>query len=208
MKTTSSKTRKILAILALFWVLIPTLCLAVEPTAPAPANSGNSGTTPPPAGQSSGGTVTENELFPQFNYKDTTADYKTADFSGTKLAAVNALPKKDWQSTLTGIIKILLNISGGLTLLSFTVGGVMMIVSQGSGDLLEKGKKVTYYSVAGLVIIAVSYALVIGVAEMQIVTPGAGGGSNNTTGQTGEQTAAPSDTPGESQTTGSGVKTP
>jgi hypothetical protein len=156
MKKTNPTIRKILATLALIWIIIPALCFA-------------------------GQTVTENELFPEFKYTSTNnqGQATTVD-AGTKIGAVNALPKKDWQTTLAEVIKLLLNVSGGLTLLSFTVGGVMMIVSQGNGDLLEKGKKITYYSVAGLVIIAVSYAVVIGVSELQFFTPGAGGGGGNT----------------------------
>jgi hypothetical protein len=179
--------RKILATIALLWLIVPAVCLAL-PTDPA-VPAGQTGGTPatPPASQDAG--VSADELFQRFKYTTTT--------TGTKLDAVNALPQKDWKATLTGIIKILLNISGALTLLSFTVGGVMMIVSQGNGDLLEKGKRITYYSVAGLVIIAVSYAVVIGVSELQIFTPGAGGGGQQSSSST---PAAPAAAPGENST--------
>jgi hypothetical protein len=179
--------RKILATVALLWLIVPAVCLA-DPTDPAVPAGGQTGGTPAPASQDAG--VSADELFRRFTYTTTT--------TGTKLGAVNALPQKDWKASLTAIIKILLNISGALTLLSFTVGGVMMIVSQGNGDLLEKGKRITYYSVAGLVIIAVSYAVVIGVSELQIFTPGAGGGGQQST--TSGTAATPAAAPGKENT--------
>ena len=190
---------KMLLSLAVGLLILPSICVANN-GAPPPA------TPDPPAGSSTaaGGTgtatskdapVTANELLYQFNYKGTTPE----QMAGTKIGAVNALPNTTWTKALAEIVKILLNISGALALLAFTVGGAMMVFSSGNGDLLEKGKKVTIYAIAGLIIIAVSYALVIGVSELQIfpdsgdATPAAGGsgqpapatppaGSNNTTG--------------------------
>ncbi len=185
MKTPTSTTKKILATLGLLWLLLPAICLGDSSTPATPPAGSSTPATQTPTTQTGSGTVKESDLFYQFSYTDPKAN------TGTKIAAVNALPKKDWQSTLTGIIKILLNISGGLTLLSFTVGGVMMIISQGNGDLLEKGKRITYYSVAGLVIIAVSYALVIGVSELNLVAPGSGAGGNNPTSGQATTPAAP-----------------
>ncbi len=173
--------RKILATIALLWLIVPAVCLA-DPTDPA-VPAGSSGTTGSQAPASQDAGVSADELFQRFTY--------TTETTGTKLDAVNNLPQKDWKASLTSIIKILLNISGALTLLSFTVGGVMMIVSQGNGDLLEKGKRITYYSVAGLVIIAVSYAVVIGVSELQIFTPGAGGGGQQSGSSAPAAPAAP-----------------
>lgn len=173
--------RKILATIALLWLIVPAVCLA-DPTDPA-VPAGSSGTTGSQTPASKDAGVSADELFKRFTY--------TTPTTGTKLDAVNNLPQKDWKASLTSIIKILLNISGALTLLSFTVGGVMMIVSQGNGDLLEKGKRITYYSVAGLVIIAVSYAVVIGVSELQIFTPGAGGGGQQSGSSAPAAPAAP-----------------
>ena len=133
--------------------------------------------------------VTVNDLIKQFNY---TVSNKNEDLYGyddpdegdyeviqntqrtlnerTKLAAVNRLPNVPWQTALANIVKMLLNITGAITLVAFTVGGTMMVVSSGNTNMLEQGKKITMYSIAGLVIIAVSYALVIGVSELQIFT--------------------------------------
>lgn len=188
---------KMLLSLAVGLLILPSICVANN-GAPPPANPD------PPAGSSTaaGGTgtatsqdapVTANELLYQFNYKGTTPE----QMAGTKIGAVNALPNTTWTKALAEIVKILLNISGALALLAFTVGGAMMVFSSGNGDLLEKGKKVTIYAIAGLIIIAVSYALVIGVSELQIF-PDSGG-----TPSAGSEQPAPATPPGGAQNTGS-----
>ena len=158
--------KKLFLALTITMLMLPGLCLAGpnDPVAPPPTNSGGgaaAATTPANA-------VTTDELLYQFNYVGTTP----AEMAGTKIGAVNALPRATWTKTLAEVIKMLLNITGGLALLAFTVGGTMMVLSSGNGDLLEKGKKITIYAIEGLVIIAVSYALVIGVSELQVFTPG------------------------------------
>lgn len=204
--------------MALVWILsiagTGLIVTAKEGTEPAvPAGSDNS----EPAGANSGSESTDkgvsaDDLFYRFEYQDPTkttpkekAAASNALTDGTKIGTVNALPNVTWQKALTEIIKLLLNITGGLTLIAITIGGTMMVVSQGNPDLLEKGKKVTYYSIAGLVIIAVSYAIVIGVSELQFFSGGTAGGD-----ATGQETAAPAagevpapgtdSTPSESET--------
>lgn len=179
-------------------LLLPAVTFAQAPPPANPTGSGTSGTGSTGTPTSQDATVTANELLYQFNYKGTTPE----QMAGTKIGAVNALPNTTWTKALAEIVKILLNISGALALLAFTVGGAMMVFSSGNGDLLEKGKKITVYAIEGLVIIAVSYALVIGVSELQIfpdsgdATPAAGG-----SGQ-----PAPATPPGGAQNTGSPTK--
>lgn len=177
-KTARKSIRSILLAMIITMLMLPGLCLTAFGQAPPPANSG-SGTATPPKSEV---TVTADDLLYQFNYKGTTEE----QMAGTKIGAVNALPRATWTKTLAEVIKMLLNITGGLALLAFTVGGTMMVLSSGNGDLLEKGKKITITAIAGLVIIAVSYALVIGVSELQLLAPGSGTGA-------GEQ--APAATP-------------
>jgi len=112
---------------------------------------------------------------------------------GKKIDLVKALPKASWEITLGSIITTLLNICGALTLLSLTVGGIFMITSQGNPDSIEKGKKIIIYSLGGLLVIAVSYAIVLGVSRLEFFTPGTGGTTQNSgTGiQTPEPAAAP-----------------
>lgn len=157
---------------------LPLVALAQTPS----GGTGSTGGTTPPA-PTGGANVTENQLFYQFNYAAPPGSDTT---TGTKIGAVNALPNATWQKTLSSLVTILLNISGALTLLALTVGGVFMITAHGSTDMLDKGKKIILYSIAGLIVIAVSYAIVIGVSSLQFFTPGTpgtttGGGAPTTT---------------------------
>ncbi len=96
----------------------------------------------------------------------------TAYNQGNQIATVRSLPNKSWQQTLASVVTTLLNITGALALLAFTVGGVTMVIGSHKTETLEKGKKIVVYSLIGLVIIAVSYAIVIGVAELEFFTAG------------------------------------
>lgn len=126
-------------------------------------------------------------LFQQYTYKGE----NTESMSQTNIQAVNKLAnKKSWTTILSGIIKVLLNISGGLALLSFTAGGVMFISARGSSDLIDKAKKLLFYSLIGLIIIAAAYGLVYGVANLQFFT--AGTGQTNTTGNSSTEAPAQS----------------
>lgn len=167
MNKLSLTIRKILTGLGLLILFTPCLVLAE----PAPNNTGTpTSTTPQKDGQ-----VTEAELFYNFNYKNANTDT-------TKIGAVNRIVStKTWQQVLADVIKILLNISGALALLALTLSGVMMISARGKADVFDKGKKILGYALAGLVIIAVSYAIVVGVSDLQFFTPGAGGGASSNT---------------------------
>lgn len=124
-------------------------------------------------------------LFQQYTYQGENAD----SISQTNIGAVNKLAnKKSWPQILSGIIKILLNISGGLALVSFTAGGVMFISARGATDLIDKAKKLIFYSLIGLIIIAAAYGLVYGVANIQFFT--AGTGQTNTSNNSSTQMPA------------------
>jgi hypothetical protein len=114
-------------------------------------------------------------------------EYTNQDTTGTKIGAVAALPDASWQAALTSVIKILLNITGAIALIAFTAGGVMMVVSNGNSDTLDRGKKVVIYAMGGLIVIAVSYAIVIGVSELQFFTPGTA--TNESSGSTDNSSA-------------------
>jgi hypothetical protein len=166
--------------LALSTILIlngATLVLATDP----PAGGSKGADTP-----ANGGNPTVDELLPSFILTTKPADNKgnyTADtkaMQGTKIGAVAALPKADWQTALGFAIRTMLNIAGGLTLLALTVGGAMMVLSGGQAALLDKGKKIVIYAIMGLIIMAVAYAVVIGVSELQFFPNAATSGSPNT----------------------------
>jgi hypothetical protein len=85
----------------------------------------------------------------------------------SKLVLVQQLNWGSWQSILASVIKLILAVTGSLALLSFTVGGVMMITAQGKDEQISKGKGILLWSVLALVIIAISYAIVLGITQLK-----------------------------------------
>lgn len=79
------------------------------------------------------------------------------------------LPDPDIVDLIIQIIYLILRITSVLTFLAITVAGIMFIVSRGEGDsnLLEQAKKTLTYSVIGVIIIMVSYAIVYGVTAIR-----------------------------------------
>ncbi len=100
--------------------------------------------------------------------------------SGSKLGVVYSLPgapksgqpqdTKSWQVIIASIIKTMLNICGALAAVSFTYGGVMMVTAQGNEDKIKKGKNVLLYSILALIVIAVSYAIILGITQLKFFT--------------------------------------
>ncbi len=86
----------------------------------------------------------------------------------SKLNLINNLPGHNvsWNQLVANAIKIVLNISGTLAFISFTVGGIMLVTAQGKEEQLTKGKLILFWSVGALAIIAASYAIVLGVSSL------------------------------------------
>ena len=85
----------------------------------------------------------------------------------SKIAMVEYLPTGSWQTILASAIKIILGIAGSLTVVAFTVGGVMMIMAQGDEEDISKGKKIIYLSLLALIFIAGAYAVVLGLTQLE-----------------------------------------
>lgn len=79
------------------------------------------------------------------------------------------LPDPDVIDLIIEIIKIILRISGILTFLALTVGGIMYIISRGEGDgtMLENAKKTMIWSVVGVIIIMSAFAIVYGITTIK-----------------------------------------
>lgn len=170
------KIKKFLISLGLLAIISTTFSVMVF-AADAPtggSGSGSSGSTGSTGSSQSSGATTD-QLFTRFTYTNASTDK-------TKIGAVNKLPDQPWQVVLASVVKTLLNISGGLTLLALTLGGTYMITARGDTGTLDKGKKIVAYAIGGLIVIAVSYAVVVGVSELQFFTPGTAGGSGSTSG--------------------------
>lgn len=87
--------------------------------------------------------------------------------NASKLSLVSNLPKAQWTAIVAAIIKMALQITGALSVASFTYGGVMMVTAQGNDEKIKKGRGVITWSLLALIIIAVSYAIVLGITELK-----------------------------------------
>ena len=74
----------------------------------------------------------------------------------------------------TGVIDWLLFFAGSIAVLFLLVGGYQYITAAGNEERMEKGKKILWGSVIGLVIIIMAYAVVVLVTDVVIRDPGAG----------------------------------
>lgn len=88
--------------------------------------------------------------------------------AGNKVSLVQKLPSGTWQSVLANAINLVLAITGSLALIAFTVGGLMMLSALGNEEQINKGKMILMWSVMALVVIAASYAIVLGLTQLQI----------------------------------------
>ena len=109
------------------------------------------------------------------SYAEISVDDASIDFKAlptkegsSKLNLINNLPghDKSWNQLIASAIKLVLNISGTLAFISFTVGGIMLVTAQGKEEQLSKGKLVLFWSIGALAIIAVSYAIVLGISNL------------------------------------------
>ena len=85
----------------------------------------------------------------------------------SKIGLVAQLPKGQWTVIVAAIIKMALQICGALSVASFTYGGVMMVTAQGNDEKIKKGRGIITWSLLALVIIAVSYAIVLGITQLK-----------------------------------------
>lgn len=106
----------------------------------------------------------EKEFFDTFKYTK-------RDTKGTKIGAVKNLPQgksKDvLADVLASVIKTVLGITGSLAFISFTYAGIMFITAHGDETQLSKAKKLIFWSIFALAIIATSYAITLGVSQLK-----------------------------------------
>jgi len=65
-------------------------------------------------------------------------------------------------------INTFLSIAGTLIFISFLYAGYLLVFSNDSEENIEKGKKIMIYSIVGAAIMAIAYAIVYGIANLQI----------------------------------------
>ena len=72
---------------------------------------------------------------------------------------LNNLPKAD-SSILTGIVNFALYVAGILAVVMIIVGGVQMTTSAGNPNAVAKAKRTITYSIVGLIVAVLAYAIV------------------------------------------------
>lgn len=70
------------------------------------------------------------------------------------------------------VSKIILGLSGSAALLAFVIGGVMMLVSAGNKNMIDRGKAAIVGAVIGLVIVFTSW-IIIGFIYTKLELPNA-----------------------------------
>lgn len=113
--------------------------------------------------------TTVDDLLRPFKYTSGASN----DPNASKIAIVSGIASRtsaDWPVILAGVIQFVLGITGALAFISFTYAGVMMVSARGNEEQIKKGKEILVWSIIALAIIATSYALVLGVSQLNFQT--------------------------------------
>jgi len=98
---------------------------------------------------------------------------KEVNKEASKITLVKQLPlagnteNTGWTTILSQVIRLILGITGSMAMVAFTVGGIFLVMAQGDEGKITKGKNILFWSIFALLVIAASYALVLGVTELQ-----------------------------------------
>lgn len=101
--------------------------------------------------------------------KDLTATFTVigiliALFNADTASAIDGVVQAE--SFIKNIVKTLVGISGGVSVVFIVIGGFHYITSSGHPERLDKAKRTLLYSGVGLVIVLAAYAIVDFVAEI------------------------------------------
>jgi hypothetical protein len=107
--------------------------------------------------------VTTQDLFRPFQY----TSGAPADSKINIISNISKQTEGDWPTILGAVIRFVLAITGALAFISFTYAGVMMVSARGNEEQIKKGKDILLWSIFALIIIATSYALVLGVSQLK-----------------------------------------
>ena len=107
-------------------------------------------------------TVTADDLI----YKFETVDKTNELVNNTTTDYVAALPEtEDIEITIGKLVKYGLILANILAFISFVVAGLMMIMSQGESEMLDKSKSIFTMTIVAMIICAVSLAVVVGITQ-------------------------------------------
>lgn len=94
---------------------------------------------------------------------------QTVETNGEQVTGVNFLPKINngstegltFMSLVQNLLKWVLSMAASVALIMLIYGGVMYITSTGDQQKAEQGKKVVTWTVAGLIVILMSYSVIL-----------------------------------------------
>ena len=73
---------------------------------------------------------------------------------------INPIASGDFTVLAGRFLQWLLSLSGGVALLMLVIGGMLYMTSAGDPQKAEQGKKIVIWTVAGLLIVLLSYAII------------------------------------------------
>ena len=103
------------------------------------------------------------ELLPNWSYENK----KTNESKINLVSSIDKNTQGTWADILGNVIKFVLGITGALALVSFTYSGILMVTARGAEDQIKKGKEMIFMSILALAIIAISYAIVLGISQLK-----------------------------------------
>jgi len=104
-------------------------------------------------------TYTVDDLIYKFDSTKTSEDGNTTDYISSLPEATNI------ELTIGKIVKYGLILANILAFISFVVAGVMMIISEGDSETLDKSKSIFTMTIVAMIVCAVSLAIVVGITQ-------------------------------------------
>lgn len=130
------------------------------------AENGASGTVGAPTPQSKG-QLTTNQIFKPGQITPKVSNSEDQQAIKDNIQYVYNLPT-DFNTSATEVIKKILYLGAIICTIGFIAAGIFYIVSLDNEDNLNKAKNILIYILVGIAVISVSYAIVIGIAKIQI----------------------------------------
>jgi len=98
---------------------------------------------------------------------DGTCDYKTGeDIFNCKADCAAGVPSKGITAAIHDATSWVLGFATALCVLMIIIGGLYYVFSTGDQEQAQTGKKIIKYSLMGLVVIGISYALIVVVSDV------------------------------------------
>lgn len=86
------------------------------------------------------------------------------------LAEVQKLPKAEPETLIASAIRIILSLSGVLATVAILVAGIYYIIAHDNDSFTESAKKIITYSIIGLIVISISFAIFTGLSQINFLS--------------------------------------